>query len=78
MNDSVALRCCSNPVSSAKRRVESTILYTNTVLSGGIITFAGIGEHMTKELTTLAPATMKIKVVAPPSASTPYGPVDPC
>ena len=28
--------------------------------------FAGIGERMTKELTALAPSTMKIKVVAPP------------
>merc|ERR1712118_562646 len=26
----------------------------------------GIGERMTKELTALAPSTMKIKVVAPP------------
>ena len=28
--------------------------------------FPGIGERMTKELTALAPSTMKIKVVAPP------------
>jgi hypothetical protein len=28
--------------------------------------FTGIGERMTKELTALAPSTMKIKVVAPP------------
>ena len=28
--------------------------------------FAGIGERMTKELSALAPSTMKIKVVAPP------------
>ena len=28
--------------------------------------FEGIGERMTKELTALAPSTMKIKVVAPP------------
>ena len=27
---------------------------------------AGIGERMTKELTALAPSTMKIKVIAPP------------
>ena len=26
----------------------------------------GIGERMTKEITALAPSTMKIKVVAPP------------
>merc|ERR1712194_437696 len=41
-------------------------LYANIVLSGGTTMFAGIGECMTKELTALAPSTMKIKVVAPP------------
>merc|ERR1712066_65524 len=41
-------------------------LYANVVLSDGTTMFAGIGERMTKELTALAPSTMKIKVVAPP------------
>jgi len=41
-------------------------LYSNVVLSGGTTMFAGIGERMTKELTALAPSTMKIRVVAPP------------
>jgi len=41
-------------------------LYANVVLSGGTTMFSGIGERMTKELTALAPSTMKIKVVAPP------------
>ena len=41
-------------------------LYANIVLSGGSTMFPGIGERMTKELTALAPSTMKIKVVAPP------------
>jgi actin beta/gamma 1 len=41
-------------------------LYANVVLSGGTTMFPGIAERMTKELTALAPATMKIKVVAPP------------
>merc|ERR1711885_15521 len=41
-------------------------LYANVVLTGGTTMFAGIGERMTKELTALAPSTMKIKVVAPP------------
>jgi len=41
-------------------------LYANVVLSGGTTMFEGIGERMTKELTALAPSTMKIKVVAPP------------
>jgi actin beta/gamma 1 len=41
-------------------------LYCNIVLSGGTTMFAGIGERMTKELTALAPSTMKVKVIAPP------------
>ncbi|CAM9244002.1 unnamed protein product [Phaeothamnion confervicola] len=41
-------------------------LYGNIVLSGGTTMFPGIAERMTKELTALAPSTMKIKVVAPP------------
>jgi len=41
-------------------------LYANMVLSGGSTMFEGIAERLTKEMTALAPATMKIKVVAPP------------
>merc|ERR1719440_394581 len=41
-------------------------MYGNVILSGGTTMFPGIGERMTKELTALAPATMKVKVVAPP------------
>jgi len=41
-------------------------LYANVVLSGGTTMYLGIGERMTKELTALAPSTMKIKVIAPP------------
>jgi actin beta/gamma 1 len=41
-------------------------LYANIVMSGGTTMFQGIAERMTKELTSLAPSTMKIKVVAPP------------
>jgi hypothetical protein len=37
-------------------------LYSNIVLSGGTTMYPGIGERMTKELTALAPSTMKIKV----------------
>merc|ERR1712086_960477 len=44
-------------------------LYANVVLSGGTTMFAGIGERVTKELTALAPSTMKINVVAPPEYS---------
>ena len=41
-------------------------LYANVVLSGGTTMFPGIAERMTKEITALAPSTMKIKCVAPP------------
>jgi actin-related protein len=41
-------------------------LYGNTVMSGGSTMFDGIAERMTKEITALAPQSMKIKVVAPP------------
>merc|ERR1719438_466477 len=41
-------------------------LYATTVLSGGTTMFAGIADRMTKELTALAPSTMKIKIIAPP------------
>jgi actin beta/gamma 1 len=41
-------------------------LYANIVLSGGTTMYPGIAERLTKEVTSLAPPTMKIKVVAPP------------
>jgi len=41
-------------------------LYANIVLSGGSTMYAGIQERVEKEVTNLAPPTMKIKVVAPP------------
>jgi actin len=41
-------------------------LYGNIVLSGGSTMFPGIADRMNKEITALAPNSMKIKVVAPP------------
>jgi len=41
-------------------------LYNNIVLSGGTTMFPGIADRMSKEITALAPSSMKIKVVAPP------------
>nr|AAQ55803.1 actin [Pelomyxa palustris] len=41
-------------------------LYGNIVLSGGTSMFTGIADRMQKEMTTLAPTTMKIKIIAPP------------
>jgi len=41
-------------------------LYGNIVMSGGTTMFTGISERVSKEIVSLAPTTMKIKVVAPP------------
>ena len=41
-------------------------LYANTVLSGGTTMYPGIADRMQKEITALAPSTMKIKIIAPP------------
>jgi len=41
-------------------------LYTNVVLSGGTTMFTGIDKRLEKELTQLAPASVKVKIVAPP------------
>merc|ERR1740123_1388198 len=41
-------------------------LYSNTVLSGGTTMFPNIDARLTKELTAKAPASIKVKVVAPP------------
>jgi len=41
-------------------------LYTNVVLSGGSTMFREIEKRLEKELTQLAPASVKVKIVAPP------------
>jgi len=41
-------------------------LYTNTVLSGGTTMFEAIDKRLTKEISALAPAAVKVKIVAPP------------
>ncbi len=41
-------------------------LYANTVLSGGSTMYPGIADRMQKEMSALAPPTMKIKIIAPP------------
>ncbi|XP_065582255.1 actin, cytoplasmic 1-like [Artemia franciscana] len=41
-------------------------LYASIVLSGGSTMYPSIAERMQKEITALAPSTMKIKVIAPP------------
>jgi actin-related protein len=41
-------------------------LYSNIVLSGGTTMYVGIADRMSKEITALAPASMKVKIIAPP------------
>nr|XP_010961755.1 actin, cytoplasmic 1-like isoform X1 [Camelus bactrianus] len=41
-------------------------LYANTVLSGGTTMYPGITGRMQKELTAVAPSTVKVKIIAPP------------
>lgn len=41
-------------------------LYANTVLSGGSTLFPGIADRLHKEISVLAPPTMKIKIIALP------------
>merc|ERR1712023_85561 len=38
-------------------------LYANIVLSGGTTMYAGIADRMSKEITALAPASMKVKII---------------
>ncbi|KAB1281091.1 Beta-actin-like protein 2 [Camelus dromedarius] len=40
-------------------------LYANTMLSGGNTEYLGIADKMRREIITLAPSTMKIKVMIP-------------
>jgi actin beta/gamma 1 len=41
-------------------------LYGNVVLSGGSSMFPGVADRLQKEITQLAPPTMKVKIIAPP------------
>lgn len=41
-------------------------LFSNVVLSGGTTMFPGIAERLDKELTALAPSTVRVKVLASP------------
>jgi actin len=41
-------------------------LFANIVLSGGSTMFPGIANRMLKEITSLAPSSMSVKIIAPP------------
>lgn len=40
-------------------------LYENIILSGGTTMFPGISERLTKEISAMAPSSVKVKVIAP-------------
>merc|ERR1711982_85662 len=52
-------------------------LYANTVMSGGTTMYPGIADRMQKEITALAPSTIKIKIIAPQKGNTLSGSEDP-
>ena len=41
-------------------------LYANIVLSGGNTMYPGIADRVQKELTAMAPPSIRIKIIAPP------------
>merc|ERR1712002_626272 len=41
-------------------------LLANIVMSGGTTMYAGIADRMQKEITGLAPSSIKVKIIAPP------------
>ena len=41
-------------------------LYSSIVLSGGTTMYPGITDRMQKEISALAPSSMKVKIIAPP------------
>ncbi|KAK6834650.1 hypothetical protein PG987_009344 [Apiospora arundinis] len=41
-------------------------LYGNIVMSGGTTMYPGLSDRMQKEITALAPSSMKVKIIAPP------------
>jgi len=41
-------------------------LYNNIVMSGGTTMYPGLSDRMQKEITALAPSSMKVKIIAPP------------
>ncbi|KAF5258501.1 hypothetical protein FOXYS1_10917, partial [Fusarium oxysporum] len=38
----------------------------NIVMSGGTTMYPGLSDRMQKEITALAPSSMKVKIIAPP------------
>merc|ERR1719445_2209043 len=52
-------------------------LYANTVMSGGTTMYPGIADRMQKEITALAPSTIRSRSLLHQRGSTPSGSEDP-
>merc|ERR1711941_28823 len=63
--DSVAQKPTSNSIMKCDIDIRKD-LYANNVLSGGTTMYPGIADRMQKEITALAPSTMKVKIISPP------------
>lgn len=66
----LGMKCCGLPkiIYNSIKKCDVDIrkdLYANIVLSGGTTMYPGIVDRMHKEITALAPSTMKIKIIAP-------------
>lgn len=53
-------------MTSTRRGADDQDLYGNIVMSGGTTMYNGIADRMQKEITALAPSSMKVKIVSPP------------
>jgi len=57
----ILIRCITNCAIDVRRD-----LYNNVILSGGSTMYNGMADRLTKEITDIAPPTLKIKIHAPP------------
>ena len=56
---------CYNSIMKCNMELRKDLFY-NIIFSGGSTMFPGFADRMEKEITALAPPTMKIKIIAPP------------
>ena len=56
---------CYNSIMKCNMELRKDLFY-NIIFSGGSTMFPGFAERMEKEITALAPPTMKVKIIAPP------------
>ena len=56
---------CYNSIMKCDEEIHND-LFANIILSGGNTMFPGFADRMKKEITTLAPPRMKIKIIASP------------